>query len=97
MRVSYCSATRSVDGHADWSEIKKLSKATDADRAESRAELDEELGGAVPQPPRTIQWVLDHADELAKRFEEFDPAEGRDVPVDEYLARRRNRVEADGL
>jgi hypothetical protein len=28
---------------ATWSEIKKLSKATDADRAEARAELEEEI------------------------------------------------------
>ena len=26
-----------------WSEIKKLSKSTDADRAEARAELEEEI------------------------------------------------------
>lgn len=78
-------------GTQKWSEIKKLSKATEADRAEARAELEAELGGAVPQPPRTIQWVLDHADELAKRFEDFDLAEGREVPMDEFLARRQAR------
>jgi glutamate synthase domain-containing protein 3 len=75
-------------GTKKWSEIKKLSKATDADRAEARAELVTEFGGTVG-PPRAIQWVLEHADELANRFEEFDPVDGRDVPVDEYLALRR--------
>ena len=80
-------------GTQEWSEIKKLSKATEADRAEARAELKAELGGFVP-PPRTIQWVLDHADELARRFEEFDPAAGHDVPVDEYLARRQRATDA---
>lgn len=29
--------------------------------------------------PRSIQDILDHADELAKRFEDFDPTQGRDV------------------
>ena len=40
-------------GTQKWSEITKLSKATEADRAEARAELKAELGGFVP-PPRTI-------------------------------------------
>ncbi len=80
-------------GTQKWAEIKKLSKATEVDRAEARAELKAELGGFV-SPPRTIQWVLDHADELARRFEEFDRAEGHDVPVDEYLARRQRATEA---
>ena len=83
-------------GTQKWSEIKKLSKATEADRAEARAELEAELGGAVPQPPRTNQWVLDHADELAQRFEEFDPKDGREVPVEEFLARRQVRHAQDG-
>jgi hypothetical protein len=26
--------------------------------------------------PRSIQEILDHADELAKRFEDYEPAEG---------------------
>jgi hypothetical protein len=79
-------------GTQKWSEIKKLSKATEADRAEARAELKAELGGFVP-PLRTIQWLLDHADELAKRFEDFNPAAGHDVPIDECLARRRRATE----
>ncbi len=37
-------------GTQKWSEIRKLSKATEADRAEARAELAAELGGAVPPP-----------------------------------------------
>jgi hypothetical protein len=79
-------------GTKKWAEIKKLSKATDADRAEARAELEAELGD-VPQPqPRTIQWILDHADELAARCEASDPTQGREVPVDEYLARRNRKA-----
>jgi hypothetical protein len=38
--------------------------------------------------PRSIQDILDHADELAKRFEDFDPTEAHDVPVEEYLLQR---------
>jgi hypothetical protein len=38
--------------------------------------------------PRSIQDILDHADELAKRFEDFDPTEARDVPIEEYLLQR---------
>lgn len=36
--------------------------------------------------PRSIQEILDHADELAKRFEEPDPADERSV--EEYLLER---------
>lgn len=38
--------------------------------------------------PRSIQDILDHADELAKRFEDFDPTQAVDVPVEEYLLQR---------
>jgi hypothetical protein len=38
--------------------------------------------------PLSIQEILDHAEELAKRFEDYDPAEGDQVPVEEYLLRR---------
>lgn len=38
--------------------------------------------------PRTIQKILDHADELAKRFEDLDPEHGNEVPVGEYLLQR---------
>jgi hypothetical protein len=41
-------------GTQKWSEIKKLSRATEAERAEARAELKAELGGFVA-PPGTIQ------------------------------------------
>ena len=78
-------------GTKKWAEIKRLSRATEADRAEARAELEAEVGSAVPASRRRIEQILDHAGELAKRFEEFDPAQGREVPVEEYLARRRTR------
>lgn len=61
-------------GTKKWSEIKKLSKATDADRAEARAELEAENRSA--SGPWTIQQILDRQDELADRFEAFDPSEG---------------------
>ncbi len=35
--------------------------------------------------PRSIQEILDHADELAKRFEDYDPQPGDERPVEEYL------------
>ena len=38
--------------------------------------------------PRSIQEILDHADELARRFESLDPGEAQEVPVEEYLLQR---------
>lgn len=38
--------------------------------------------------PRSIQEILDHADELARRFEDHEPGEGDEVSVEEYLLRR---------
>jgi hypothetical protein len=38
--------------------------------------------------PRSIQKILDHADELAQRFEDYEPAEGDERPVEEYLLQR---------
>ncbi len=38
--------------------------------------------------PRTIQEILDHADELAERFENYEPAEGDERPVEEYMLER---------
>jgi len=38
--------------------------------------------------PRSIQETLDHADELAKRFEALDPSEATETPVEEYLLQR---------
>ena len=40
---------------------------------------------------RTIQQILDHADELADRFEAFDPSEANEIPVAEYLLHRAVR------
>jgi hypothetical protein len=38
--------------------------------------------------PRSIQEILEHADELARRFEEYEPREGDEQPVEEYLLQR---------
>jgi hypothetical protein len=38
--------------------------------------------------PRSIQEILDHADELAERFEDHEPAEGDERSVEEYLLQR---------
>ena len=38
--------------------------------------------------PRSIQEILDHADELAARFEAYEPAAEDERPVEEYLLER---------
>jgi len=38
--------------------------------------------------PRSIQDVLDHADELAARLEAYEPSSGDEQPVEEYLLGR---------
>jgi hypothetical protein len=38
--------------------------------------------------PRSRQEILEHADELAKRFEEYEPSPDDEIDVDEYLQRR---------
>ena len=35
--------------------------------------------------PRSIQEILGHAEELAQQFEDCEPAEGDERPVEEYL------------
>lgn len=38
--------------------------------------------------PRSIQEVLDQADELAKKFEDFEPEASDERPVEEYMLER---------
>ncbi len=38
--------------------------------------------------PRSIQDILDHAAELAQRFENYEPGPGDERPVEEYLLQR---------
>lgn len=38
--------------------------------------------------PRSIQEILDHAEELAKRFEDYEPAEGDERSVEEHRLER---------
>jgi len=38
--------------------------------------------------PRSIQDILDHANELAERFENYQPESGDERPVEEYLLER---------
>ena len=47
--------------------------------------------------PRSIQDILDHADELADRLEAYDPDSGDERPVEEYLLGRAalNRVRSE--
>ncbi len=51
--------------------------------------------------PRTIQEILDHADDLAKRFEEYEPVDSDERSVAEYLLQRaalaRARTERQSL
>ena len=44
--------------------------------------------------PRSIQDILDHADELAKRFEDYEPSSDDEVSVAEYLLRRATLARA---
>jgi hypothetical protein len=37
--------------------------------------------------PRSIQEILDHADELAQRFEDYEPSAGDERPVEFALER----------
>ena len=38
--------------------------------------------------PRSIQDILDHGDDLAARFEAYEPEEADERPVEEYLLER---------
>ena len=38
--------------------------------------------------PKSMKEVLDHADELARRFEQFDPAVASEISVTELALRR---------
>lgn len=38
--------------------------------------------------PRSIQEILDHADELAKRFEDYEPNAANERSVEEHLLER---------
>lgn len=38
--------------------------------------------------PRSIQEILDHADELAKKFEDHEPDPSNERPVEEYMLER---------
>lgn len=46
--------------------------------------------------PRSIQEILDHGDELAKRFEDYEPKPGDERPVEEYLLERAILVRSRG-
>ena len=46
--------------------------------------------------PRSIQEILDHADELAQRFEDYEPQPGDERPVEEYLLERAALARARG-
>ena len=46
--------------------------------------------------PRSIQEILDHADELAKRFEDYEPKPGDERSLEEYLLERATIARARG-
>ena len=46
--------------------------------------------------PRSIQEILDHADELAKRFQDYEPKAGDERPLEEYLLERAAIARARG-
>jgi len=46
--------------------------------------------------PRSIQAILDHADELAERFENYEPSPNDERPVEEYLLERAAVARARG-
>ena len=46
--------------------------------------------------PRSIQEILDHADELADRLEGYEPEAGDERPVEEYVLERAALARARG-
>lgn len=46
--------------------------------------------------PRSIQEILDHGDDLARRFEDYEPEAGDERPVEEYLLERATIARARG-
>ena len=46
--------------------------------------------------PRSIQEILDHADQLAQRFEDYEPQPGDERPAEEYLLERAALARARG-
>ncbi|HUP69932.1 MAG TPA: hypothetical protein VM142_08955 [Acidimicrobiales bacterium] len=46
--------------------------------------------------PRSIQEILDHGDELARRFEDYEPSPSDERPVEEYLLERATIARARG-
>jgi hypothetical protein len=46
--------------------------------------------------PRSIQEILDHADELAQRFEDYEPSTNDERPVEEYALERAVVAQARG-
>ncbi len=46
--------------------------------------------------PKSIQEILDHADELACRFEDYEPQPDDERPVEEYLLERAALARARG-
>jgi hypothetical protein len=46
--------------------------------------------------PRSIQEILDHADELAQRFEDYEPSTSEERPVEEYSLEQAVVAQARG-
>jgi hypothetical protein len=50
----------------------------------------------APVVPRSSQEILDHAEELAQRFEDCAPSEDDERPVEEYMLERAAVAQARG-
>ena len=82
-------------GTKKWSEIKKLSKATDADRAQARAELEEEIRSYSLAELRRHLSITQEG--LAAALHVNQPAVSKLERADDMsLSRLRNAVEALG-
>ena len=82
-------------GTKKWSEIKQLSKSTEADRAEARTELDEELRAySLAELRRHLSITQE---DLAAALSVNQPAVSKFERADDMsLSRLRNAVEALG-
>lgn len=68
-----------------------MSKVTEADRVEVRAELEAGLAGPSRARDARSKGSLSRRRNLRSASKNFDPSSGRERPVEEYLEARRQR------